>query len=141
MTSEAAPAGATRMAPIVTPDTKFFWEAADRGQFVGQKCGECGKYTFPPRPMCPRCHSLQREVVPLSGRGAILSWTVPRHPPAFGFKEAPIVVVVRLEEGVNFVSNLVGARLEQVSAGMQVEVLFEPTAGDHQVPVFRPVAG
>jgi uncharacterized protein len=141
MTSAAAPAGATRMAPIVTPDTKFFWEAADRGQFVGQKCGECGKYTFPPRPMCPRCHSLQREVVPLSGRGAILSWTVPRHPPAFGFKEAPIVVVVRLEEGVNFVSNLVGARLEEMSAGMRVEVLFEPTAGDHQVPVFRPVAG
>jgi uncharacterized OB-fold protein len=139
--TEHAPESVTRMAPIVTPDGKFFWEAVDRGQFVGQKCGECGKYRFPPRPMCPRCHSLSREVGPLSGRGAILSWAVPRHPPAFGFKEAPIIVVVGLEEGINFVSNLVGARLEDVSTGMRVEVLFERTAGDHQVPVFRPVAG
>jgi hypothetical protein len=25
----------TRLAPIMTPDAKFFWDAADRGEFVG----------------------------------------------------------------------------------------------------------
>jgi uncharacterized protein len=139
VTGDAAPAAAMRMAPIVTPEAKFFWDAADRGEFVGQRCADCGKYTFPPRPMCPRCHSVRRTVAPLSGRGVILSWTVPRHPPAFGFKEPPIVVVVGLEEGINFVSNLVGARLEELRTGMRVEVLFEHTAGGHQVPVFRPL--
>lgn len=141
MTTEAAVAPKpTRIAPIVTPDAKFFWEAADRGEFVGQKCGACAKYTFPPRPMCPHCHSLDRKVVSLSGKGTVQSWTMPRHPPAVGFVEPPIVAVIRLEEGVNFVSNLVGVRLQELSIGMAVQVMFEPTVGNHQVPVFKPAA-
>jgi uncharacterized protein len=128
----------TRMAPIETPDAKFFWDAADRGEFVGQKCGSCGKYAFPPRPMCSYCHSLERQIVSLSGQGTVQSWIMPRHPPAFGFKEPPIVAVIRLQEGVNFVSNLVGVRLEDVKVGLPVTVLFEPTMGNHQVPVFKP---
>ena len=139
-TETAATSVPTRMAPIVTPNTKFFWDAADRREFVGQKCGGCGRHAFPPRPMCPHCHSLDRKVVSLSGRGTVLSWTVPRHPPAFGFKEPPIVAVIKLEEGVNFVSNLVGMGLPDVSIGMPVEVTFEPTLNDHQVPVFKPAA-
>jgi uncharacterized OB-fold protein len=128
----------TRMAPIVTPDAKFFWEAADRGEFVGQQCGACSKHTFPPRPMCPYCRSIERKVVSLSGKGTVLSWTMPRHPPAFGFTEPPIVAVVKLEEGVNFVSNLVGVRLQDIRIGMPVVVMFEPTLGNHKVPVFKP---
>jgi uncharacterized OB-fold protein len=129
----------TRLAPIITPDAQFFWEAADRGELVGQKCGQCGKYTFPPRPMCPQCHSLERRVVSLSGQGTVLSWTVPRHPPAFGFTEAPIVAVIGLQEGVNFVSNLVGVQPQDINVGMPVKVSFEPTMGNHKVPVFQPV--
>jgi uncharacterized protein len=129
----------TRLAPIITPDAQFFWEAADRGELVGQKCGQCGKYTFPPRPMCPHCHSLERRVVSLSGQGTVLSWTVPRHPPAFGFTEAPIVAVIGLQEGVNFVSNLVGVQPQDINVGMPVKVSFEPTMGNHKVPVFQPV--
>ena len=137
MSTEAA-AAPTRMAPIVTPDSKFFWEAADREEFVGQRCGECGKYTFPPRPMCPACHSLKREIVPLSGKGTVQAWTLPRHPPVFGFKEPPIVAVIKLQEGINFVSNVIGIKLEDVKLGLPVEVLFEPTMGDHKIPVFKP---
>ena len=128
-----------RLAPIVTPDATFFWEAADRGEFVGQRCGKCVKFTFPPRPMCPYCHSLGREVVSLSGEGTVQSWTVPRHPPAFGFTEPPIVAVIRLKEGVNFVSNVVSVKLEDVRIGMPVAVLFEPTMDNHKIPVFKPV--
>jgi uncharacterized protein len=141
MSTETAEASKpTRIAPIMTPDSKFFWDAADQEQFVGQKCGDCGKFTFPPRPMCPACHSLKREVVPLSGKGTVLSWTMPLHPPAFGFKLPPIVAVVRLDEGINFVSNIVDTKLEDMKLGMLVQVLFEPTMGNHKVPVFKPVA-
>src|SRR3546814_6485371 len=57
----------TRIPPIVTLDAKFFWDGADQEQFLGQKCGDCGLFTFPPRPMCPQCFSLNRKEVPLSG--------------------------------------------------------------------------
>jgi uncharacterized OB-fold protein len=130
----------TRMAPIVTPESKFFWDAADREEFLGQKCSDCGRFRFPPRPMCPHCHSLKREEVKLSGYGKVHAWTLPRHPAPFGFSEPPIVAVIELDEGIRFVSNLVGIALDQVKMDMPVEVTFEDTQGGHKVPVFRPRA-
>jgi uncharacterized OB-fold protein len=130
----------TRIAPIVTPDAKTFWEAADREEFIGQKCGDCGKFTFPPRPMCPFCLSLNRQEVPLSGRGTVVSYTIPRHPHPFGFKEAPIVAVIELEEGTRFVSNVIGIATEDMRFDLPVEVTFEPTMNKHKVPVFKPRA-
>jgi uncharacterized OB-fold protein len=134
-----APAKPTRLAPIVTLDAKFFWDAADQGQFVGERCAECRQFRFPPRPMCPNCHSVERETVQLSGRGTVYTWIQPRHPTPFGFKEPPIVATVELEEGYRLVSNLYDIALEEVKPGLPVEVFFAPTAGNHQVPVFRPV--
>lgn len=121
----------TRLAPIVTLDAKFFWEGADREQFLGERCGQCKAFRFPPRPMCPHCHSLAREEVPLSGRGTVAGWTVPRHPMPFGFKEAPAVAIIELEQGFRFVSNVVGVPHEQLRPGLPVEVCFEPTMNKH----------
>ncbi len=141
-TTESPPATAAakpmRIAPIVTFEAKFFWEAADRGEFVGQRCGDCHAYRFPPGPMCPQCNSLNTKVVALSGHGKVVSWIRPLHPPAFGFKEPPTVAVIELEEGTRFVSNIVGIAFEQVTLNMPVEVCFEPTMNNHKVPVFRP---
>jgi len=78
--------------------------------------------------------------VKLSGRGTVHGWTIPRHPPPFGFKEAPIVAIIQLEEGIRFVSNLVGVAYDAVHQDMPVEVTFEPTMNNHKVPVFRPAA-
>jgi uncharacterized OB-fold protein len=139
-TDSATPAAPkpTRLAPIVTLDAKFFWDGADQEEFLGEQCADCGKLRFPPRPMCPHCHSVKRNNVKLSGRGTVYSWILPRHPMPFGFKEAPIVATVELEEGYRLVSNLYGVELKDVKAGMPVEVFFEPTMGNHKVPVFRP---
>lgn len=128
----------TRIAPIVTPDAKSFWAAADREAFVGQKCGDCGRFVFPPRPMCPFCHSLNREEVTLSGYGTVHSWTVPRHPPPFGFREAPVVAVIALDEGIRMVSNVIGVAPEAMTMDLPVEVCFEATMNNHKVPVFKP---
>ena len=138
MTTEPAAPKPIRLAPIVTTDAKFFWDGADREEFLGQKCGDCGRFTFPPRPMCPHCHSLKREIVKLSGYGTVHAWCMPRHPPPFGFREPPIVAVIQLEEGIRFVSNVVGVKLEDMKQDMAVEVTFEDTMNKHKVPVFKP---
>ena len=91
--------------------------------------------------MCPHCHSLEQEVVELSGRGTMAGWTIPRHPPPFGFSEAPVVAIIELEEGTRFVSNVIGVKIEDLKPNMPVEVCFEPTMKDHKVPVFRPRGG
>jgi uncharacterized OB-fold protein len=128
----------TRPAPILTPDTAFFWEACGRGELVAQRCGACGALAHPPRPMCPRCHSLAREVARLSGRGEVWSWIVPRHPAPIGFAEPPVVALIQLDEGLRLVSNVVGVAIDRMRNGLRVEVAFEPTAGGRAVPVFRP---
>jgi hypothetical protein len=127
----------SRPAPILTPDSAFFWEACERGELVAQRCGACGALAHPPRPMCPQCHATQREVARLSGLGRVFSWTVPRHPAPLGFAEPPVVALVRLDEGLTLVSNVVGVAPAAMRNGLRVAVAFEPTAGGRAVPVFR----
>jgi len=141
VTSTTQQPAATRPDPIVTADAAFFWEGARRGELLAQRCADCGNLAHPPRPMCPACHSVHREEVRLSGRGEVYSWIIPRHPPALGFAQPPVVAVIQLEEGIRLVSNVVGVADGQVAIGMQVEVQFEPTVGGYAVPVFRPCAG
>lgn len=145
MSTEQTPAAAPapkpiRIPPIATTDSKFFWDAANEEKFVGQKCGDCGAYSFPPRPMCPQCYSLNRQVVPLSGRGRVHAWVIPRHPAPFGFREAPIVAVIELAEGFRFVSNVVGIAPEALVPELEVQVAFEDTMNKMKVPVFKPYA-
>lgn len=132
------PAAPTRLKPIVTLEIKFFWDAADREELMGEKCGDCGKFRFPPRPMCPYCNSLKKQHVKLSGRGKVYSWIQPRHPMPAGFTEPPIVALIELEEGFRFVSNLYDIALADVTRDLPVEVFFVPTMGNRKLPVFRP---
>ena len=139
--AETPEPGVTRPDPVYTPDAAFFWEGVARGELLGQRCAECHTLVHPPRPMCPSCHSLKREVVRLSGRGKVYSWVIPRHPPPVGFAAAPIVALIELEEGIRLVSNVIEAAPAEVRAGLAVEVTFAPTRGGHAVPVFRPRRG
>ncbi len=130
-----------RLNPIITLDTKFFWDRANQSELVAQRCSSCSKFRFPPRPMCPHCHSVQREEVKLSGRGTVYSWIRPRHPQPVGFREPPIVALIELEEGFRVVSNLYDIAFEDIKPGLPVEVFFDKTMGGRQVPVFRPRKG
>jgi len=128
----------TRPDPVFTADAAFFWEGAERGELLCERCTGCARLRHPPRPMCPHCRSTARETVRLSGRGRVLSWIVPRHPPPLGFTEPPVVVLVELEEGVRVVSNLEGAAPSELAPDLPVAVAFAPTRGGHAVPVFHP---
>jgi uncharacterized protein len=101
--------------PIMSVEGAFFWKAADEGRFVVQKCGGCGMLHHPPRAICPECLSFKREEAELSGRGTIVSWVMPIHPPAFGFDVPPIVALI----------------------GLPVKVAFASTRGGHKLPIFH----
>ena len=130
-----------RPAPIVTDDNAVFWDAARDGRLVAQRCGACGTLRHPPRPMCPRCKSLQIEVEELSGNGTVYSYAILHHPQNPAFDYPVLGVLVDLDEGIRVMSNIVDVETHDVRVGMRVEVLFVPTANDGRVPVFRPVAG
>ena len=129
----------SRIPPSQSPDTAFFWEGAADHQLLIQRCTGCGTLRHPPRPMCPRCTSLDWDTVPSSGRGTVLSWVVPRHPVYPGYDDPNVVVLVELAEGVRLVSNLIDVELPAVAMGMPVEVRFVEHDGV-VLPQFRPAA-
>jgi uncharacterized OB-fold protein len=122
------------------PDDAGFWAAARRGELVVQACGACGHRTFPPRPMCPVCRSVERLWDPVSGRGTIWTWVV-AHPPLLPVFQAfapYAVVVVALDEDptIRLVGNLVTAADAPLDSVDPATIAF----GDPVRAVFTPMA-
>jgi uncharacterized OB-fold protein len=136
--------------PAVTEDSAPFWEGTARGELLMQKCSSCGRLRFPPRPMCPRCQSLDNEWVPMSGRGTVWSFVIPHPPllPAFAELAPYNVVVVALDEdpALRLVGNLVASPdgpineidSETIRIGMPVRVVFQPAGEDIVLPRWMP---
>lgn len=130
--------GVERPAPILTDDNHFFWDAARDGRLVGQKCRGCGRLRHPPRPMCPHCHSLNFEMVNLSGAGEVYSYSILHHPQNPAFVYPVIAALIDLEEGIRVLSNLIDIDPADIVIGMPVTVDFRSTCHDAAVPVFKP---
>lgn len=76
-----------------------FWEYVGRGQLRLQRCRACGRFVYPPAPVCARCWSEDLAWVPVGGRGRVVSWTR-FHRTYFPELPAPYVVAaVELDEG------------------------------------------
>jgi uncharacterized OB-fold protein len=119
------------------PESAPFWEGCARGELLVQVCTSCGARRMPPRPMCPRCRSLDHRWEATSGRATVWSFVVP-HPPLLpAYQElAPYnAVVVALDDdpAIRFVGNLVaspdGAINEidpaTIEIGEPVQVVFQ----------------
>jgi uncharacterized OB-fold protein len=129
-----------RLAPSMTADSQFFWDGVREHRLLIQRCGNCGMLRHPPRPMCPTCHSLEWDTVEASGRGNVISFVIPHHPPLPWFPEPYVVALIDLAEGTRVVSNVVGVAPADVTIGMPVVVRYEHFDGDLVLPLFEPGA-
>ena len=59
--------------PVVTAETKAFWDAAREGGFLIPICTACGKTHWYPRAICPFCASDKVEWREASGKGTALA--------------------------------------------------------------------
>jgi uncharacterized OB-fold protein len=126
--------------PKVNPIDQPYWQGAAAGKLLIQKCKDCGKLQFYPRPVCIDCFSGNLDWVEASGKGEIHSFTwvrVPRNP-AFR-EEVPICYInVILDEGIIMESRLVGRDVEKVKRGDRVKVAFQQTSSPEiKLPVFE----
>src|SRR4051812_28880518 len=121
--------------PVPVPDerTQPFWDAAGENQLVIDRCDDCGLYSYPPPPICPRCHSSRLTFQPVSGRGTIYAVTINHYPAVKGLQDKVpyAVIAVELEEqpGLLFLADLVNAPASTATVGLPVEVTFEPLEG------------
>jgi uncharacterized OB-fold protein len=87
---------------------KEYNEALKKDKLLGLKCKECGAINVPPKMVCGQCTSLDMEVVELSGKGNIQTFTTVYVAPEGREPEAPYtVVMVELDEGPWIAGNLI----------------------------------
>jgi uncharacterized protein len=128
--------------PAVNPWAQPFWDGAREGRLMIQRCEDCAVHVFYPRVSCPSCSSERLGWLQASGRGTVYSYTVVKNnaPSAFAGDVPYVVAVIRLEEGVQMLSNLVDWTEETLCCDMPVEVVFEPLDEEFVLPKFRPAA-
>ena len=135
----------TAARPLPVPDdlSAPFWAAAAEHVLTVARCTQCGAFTMPPDVVCLHCASTDPSFVftPVSGRGAIRSWTVVRQAFLPGFEdELPFVLVdVELVEqpDLRMIGRLLDGVGADISLGAAVVAGFEDLAAGVAIPAFR----
>jgi uncharacterized OB-fold protein/acyl dehydratase len=144
---EAAPAPATDEQKLENPtriasprgqDNGWWWEACDAGKVLIQRCKGCQTLRHPPRPMCGQCQSMEWDSVESSLEGEVLSFTELNHPRIPGYQYPLVCAVIKLGEGTNLVSNIVGCEPADINIGMKVQGVVEQVDEKTMLPQFYP---
>ncbi len=127
--------------PQPMPWSRPFWEGTKRHELLIQKCEDCEQLIMYPKKYCTSCFSEDLGWVRASGRGKIYSFTVVQNnPPSSFLDELPFTIgIIRLEEGVNMLSNIIASDYESLNCEMNVDVVFEDINDEITLPKFRVV--
>jgi uncharacterized OB-fold protein len=121
--------------PFVTPwpEMRPFWAAAAEGRFLMPKCGDCGKYHWHPRAVCPFCHSQKIEWIESPGRGTIFSFSIART-----WSPPHAIAFVKTQEGPVILTQLVDCDFDALRIDLPVRVKLAPVEDGRSMPFFTP---
>jgi uncharacterized OB-fold protein len=128
--------------PTPDPETQPYWDAAKEGKLLIRRCNACKRPYFYPRDFCPHCWSEDVSWEEASGRATLYTWSVVRRNdlPPWGERVPYVAAVVDLAEGPRMMTNVVECEFDALTAGMELEVVYQPISDDVTIPVFRPIA-
>ncbi len=102
-----------------------FYREAKAGKLLGLKCDQ-GHLTVPPRRTCRVCLSANLEVVELSGKGKIITYTDVYSKSRDYPMNAPYTLAfVNLVEGANVLGVVLNSDSSKISYGRDVRVKFQ----------------
>lgn len=117
-----------------------FYDNLRAGRLTTTRCSDCGEVHFPPRIVCPSCHSEALEYVELPDTGELFAFSTVRAGAPLGMEdEVPFVTgIVDLGE-VRLSARIDGADYEDLSIGETVELSVVDIDGpaDHERVFFR----
>jgi uncharacterized OB-fold protein len=120
-------------APVITAESKAFFDAARQGRFLIPVCTACYRAHWYPRAICPFCASDKVQWREASGKGTVYTFSVMRR-----VKEPYIIAHVTLAEGPTMLTNIVACDAADVRIGQPVTVVFQDTENGPPVPMFKP---
>ena len=124
--------------PRPTADSESYWNGCRAGELRYLRCNACDAPVFEPRPICPRCHHRELRWERSEGLGSVYSWSIVWRPqtPAFTVPYAP--AVIRLDEGFDMVSAIIGCEPDAIHADQRVRVEFHSVDEVITLPFFVP---
>jgi hypothetical protein len=121
-----------RMMPMADRDSVPYWAALAKGTLSLQHCLDCGRWTWPPRPICSGCQGENFEWKPVRGTGAVHSWVIAHraYTPDLAAQVPYVIALVRIDEQDDI---LIPGRLlaaAQVRQGLRVRAVPERLTDD-----------
>jgi uncharacterized OB-fold protein len=135
--------------PVADKDTQPFWDGVAGHRLLVQRCRECARWIWQPRPICPWCNAADPEWTEVGGDARVVSWTVLR-PPVLTVWQDKLPFVILLVEldgapGVRMIGQLVddggtlletdGAR-EGVAFGARVSLRWRTDEAGQTLPAW-----
>lgn len=109
---------------------KDYNKALKKDVLLGLRCNDCGACTCPPMMVCGQCASTNQEIVEMSGKGRIVTFTTCNIAAEGRENENPYtIVMVQLDEGPWIMGNLVSMDPKKVT----MEVIGKPVQVGHRV--------
>ncbi len=107
--------------------TKVLVDLRDRKKITGMRCPTCNRVYVPARSTCKDCFGQLDELVEVSDKGTVLTYTVVNEPNACQPVEPPLIYgIVQLDGADNgFVHMLGGVEAERLRVGMRVQAVFD----------------
>jgi len=130
----------TKPYPAITPETEFFWTSGKEGKLCFQRCTACESFVHPPQPRCPACLAETLEIIAVSGRATVATYTVNMHQWHPDFPAPYTIAIVEIDDapGVRLTTRIVNCDPAEVTFGMPVSAVFEQQ-GPAYLPLFEPV--
>ncbi|WP_286973837.1 OB-fold domain-containing protein [Pseudomonas sp.] len=115
-----------RKLPALNADNRAFWQGGEQAELRIHRCTACSLFFHPPAPLCPHCASFKVLPTAVSGKGTVLSYTVNHQPWSPEIEVPYVVAIIELveQQGLQFVSNVVGIPVTDVHIGLPVQVSF-----------------
>lgn len=115
-------------------DFRTYSNALKNNKLLGLKCNNCGIFTCPPKMTCQECTGTDLEIVELSGKGKIVTFTQTFVAPQGREGEVPYnIVLVELDEGPWIMGNLIGMARDEINTlliGRKVKLGHRVFPGD-----------
>jgi uncharacterized protein len=126
--------------PVVTDESRPFWEGCRQGKLLLQYCDQCRRHQFYPRLYCMQCGSASLSWIEASGRGVIYSYTIihQNKSPEFAQDTPYNVAIVQLEEGPRMMSNIVDISPAELRIDLPVTIIFDAVTDSISLPRFKP---
>ncbi len=113
-----------------------------QGKLLINRCGDCGHWIYPHRPLCPECWSWNVKPAQVSGYGKVFMFTLIqqlRDPQSRIMEPIPVAAVELVEQdGLRYLAQIVNCAFEEIALDMVVALTWVGPPGQ-EMPAFEPI--